>query len=439
MKKLTPLILLFMLAVTVGSVSADEGITPYVVGTTMPVSSEVMSAVDALLAANPPADTPYYAITYIQPDGFGYYVSVAGMYISSPEDSWSLENAEQVAWIGTLHLDANDTGGYDGEYFTVARVEKDNYKLASLKLGAAAAGGGSYIAFPWQYGKSVIYGTLGVHGEGGYGSSGLHAIDLIVGDDLGSNFASATVYAADPGTIDYVCNDTGSVAVRTTNGAGDLFIYAHLIDNASLAINQSFARGEAMGTLKYGSFTHPAGEIDCGWADQKDNHAHLHWMFDPDNGYFQAESCFINVTNDTITCPTGDVHPGGVLYGGGGSGVYDASGETDGTAPDDFTARAASNTLSFFDYLVIGAIKAFDRGIIKLLPEHSTAAFRGAVMVVNTAKVVLNVARVLLHGNINVGPLLAAFIFFGSITLLEWTIRGAWVAFQIVRTLIKII
>ena len=262
----------------------------------------------------------------------------------------------------------------------------------------------------------MIYGPRAVHGSGDYGTSGMLAVDLVSGDDLGAGAAPPFAYASDTGTIDYICDDGTSVAVRTHNATtDDYFIYAHLLDNANLVIDQSFGRGELLGSIKYGTF-----DDDCGWAEQQEDHYHIHWMFEPSNGSFQAEGCVLGIASKKWTCGTQVIGTGGWLYGGGGFGF--------GT--DDFTGNQASAEPSFWDYLVFGFIDMVDNGWLKFLPTHQEYEYFYAV--ISTVRLLLRIVYVLVRANINLKPVQDAIIYGVAINAL-FTL--GWIVGVITKTI----
>jgi hypothetical protein len=248
----------------------------------------------------------------------------------------------------------------------------------------------------------------------------MRAVDLVSGDDLGGSAASSAVYASDAGTVDYVCDDGTSVAIRTHNtSTGDYFIYAHLLDNENLTMSHPFTQSEFLGSLKYGTF-----DDSCGWAEQASNHFHVHWMFTPASGAFQAENCILTVSSAKWTCGTETVGVGGKLYGGGGAG---------GNGTDDpGTGTSGSNReKSFWDYVLIGFVSIFDRGALKLMPEHNspTALILGLM---NMVRVFFRLVWTLTKFNINLGPVMALLFIVIASRLMFGIV---WLVFAILRTI----
>lgn len=410
MKRLTPIIILLLLTITtVVPVSAQET-GGQIVDTTTPISAELRASINAWLAVSAPAAVPFWAVTYVQPEGSYTYVSLVGLDLTDPEAAWSLEDGQAV-WAGTVKVFA------DGS--VELRSQPPQASAEGLKLAAPilpAAGGGSYVNFPWQSGKKMMFGSRGVHGSGDYGTSGMLAVDLVGGDNLGSGVAGPNIYASDGGTVDYVCDDGTSVAIRTHNTTtGDYFIYAHLMDNTNLAMDHVFLKNSAIGVLRYGSFNDT-----CGWAEQQASNYHLHWMFTPAGGSFRAENCILSISDKKWACGATTVNIGGYIFGGGGSG-------TTGTGGDDPTING---DVTFFDFFLVGAVSIFDKALFKYLPSHNAFAFTQVLY--NTIKLTLRVVRVLVYGNINLAPLMTILIAavgikltFGTIWLVAFVLK-AW-------------
>ncbi len=143
--------------------------------------------------------------------------------------------------------------------------------LPGMPASSPAPSGTPHL--PWQSGTSMQYGPSGVH-EAGYdpiwGTGGWKAVDLL--SDGSTGHAPNSVKAVTGGTIDGVCDDGTTVAVKMGG-----FIYAHLLKNDRLVIGHSFSQGDELGQLKTGTFgTKGKG---CGYADQSPGWFHLHLGF----------------------------------------------------------------------------------------------------------------------------------------------------------------
>jgi len=419
MKKIICIIAIIFLMVP--GVARADSLAPEIVDTTLPVSPEIKAAILTELTVNPPVtSTSFYAITYISEYEGGWAVSVAALAADKSE-GWSLERGDFV-WMGTLFV----SPGFEEAEYLANPAPIGTAKLASPSM---LPGGGPEIVWPWERAHGVMYGPRGVH-DAGYGTSGMYAIDSVVGDDLGTNIASAMAYAAAPGSIDYVCADENSVAVRTYDlETANYFIYAHLLPNANLIYGYDLARGDAIGSLKFGSFSHEGEGVDCGWADQKANHAHLHWGFTPLNGRFQVENCIITVSNDEITCGTNTIHVGGVILGGGGTAGLDDPYAN----PNNPWSKAYGDQATFFDLLTIGISDMVSSGISQALPAHNSSMGDFAAMTSKAAEVVFRLAFTMFRGQLDLTPLIGVAAFWLGVWSLWGVIRGILLIFQAVR------
>jgi hypothetical protein len=376
-----------------------------------PMSVEVRAALETWLATSAPVEAPYYAVTYIEQSGFDFFVSLAALNLSSPDEEWHFveegSTPSKVLWIGSVKVLANST--IQPLFEPVAHAPR----LAKLR----EAGGGSHVLFPFDAGSFVIYGPRAVHGSGDYGTTGMVAVDLVSGDDMGGSAASAAVYASDSGTVDYVCDDGTTTAIRTHNtGTGDYFVYAHMLDNANLSMSHEFAQREYIGALKYGTF-----DDTCGWAEQANDHYHNHWMFAPASGSFRAEGCILSTSTQKWTCGTQTVGVGGKLFGGGGT-----NGGIDDPGGDGGTNQEAG----FWDGMLIAFVTIFDQGAMKLLPQHNSPTVM-LFGILNMVRIFFRLVWTLTKFNLNLGPVMAL-VFVAIASKLMFGV--IWVVFAILRT-----
>jgi hypothetical protein len=386
--------------------------SPYVFDTTIPVDGGVRADIDAWLATDNPSIGTYYAITYARADGVDWIVCIVAMNLDSPDEDWSLtENAQgesKLIWLGTVRVYSD----HSVELLTDPQEGTAGFSRLAAPL-LPAPGGGPSIRWPFQIGKTVMYGPRGVH-NAGYSSYGtdMKALDLVSGSDMGSGAANDQVFASWGGDVDYVCEDGTSTTIRVNDEAGNKFIYAHMVDNAALEVDHTFNKGDVIATLVHGTF-----DDDCGYADQQPNHWHLHWGFEPANNAYTVEGCVINTNTASIRCGDKTINTGSFITGMGGTPGYD-----DGR----------SSTPTFWDYLLVGFISIFDRGILKLLPEHSSPTLL-PLTILTTIRFVLRLTYVLLISNFNMGPAMAAlflalafrFIVVGAIYLVFVFLRTA--------------
>lgn len=383
----TFIFLLFAIALVVPSQAQAQGETPRVIYSTKPISPELQGNLDAWLATDAPSSVPFYVVTYFKTVNSVTQVSLAGVDLSTDElpEGWNMfEDGSGVVWMGSVTVQEDGTV----VPFPSASRDRGTSKLAMIAFVPPTTGGGSYVAFPFQSGKAMIYGPRAVHGIGDYGTSGMVAVDLVSGDGLGAGAAPPYAYASDAGTIDYICDDGTTVAVRTHNAStGDDFIYAHLLDNASLVMSGTFSRGQLLGSIKYGSF-----DDDCGWAEQRDTNYHLHWMFEPNGNTFQAEGCILNTSTQKWTCGNDEIGTGEWLRGGGGFGF----------GGDEFASGQAEPT--FWDYLVYGFIDFVRGSLFAILPEHKDLEIFYSVL--SSIRLVIRIAFVLMRTNVNITPVI---------------------------------
>lgn len=384
MKHALNLIVVFAVLFSAVTPAFAQG-TPYIIDSMKPIPVELRGWLNDWLAVDPPSDAPYYIVTYSKDRGVDVVVSLVGVDLASPDEEWSLDDAEKTIWIGTVVV--NNSSG-EVSPFSPPVTAKKAPGLMSFSL---APGGGSYVAFPFAYGMVAQYGPRGVHGSGDYGTSGMLFVDLVSGDDMGATAAPPYVYAADAGTVDYVCDDGTTVAVRTFNStSGDYFLYAHLLDNANLEMSHAFGAGELIGSLKYGSFDPPGS--NCGWAEQHAKHYHVHWGFVPANGMYQVGSCILTISSQVWQCGDKTVKIGDFLSGGGG---FSTPGSSSGTSG----AGATVNDPTFFDYVIAGIVTVVSRGIFDLLPSHQP--FQYTYMITNIVTMFFRLLWVLVASNIS--------------------------------------
>lgn len=386
MKKLTYIFLLLFVLSFIPAQAHAQG-TPVVLWSTLPMGDELREYINAWLAVDPPSDAPYYIVTNWKTKNGLSRVSLLGVSSQVEKSTWSFEeNGNSIVWMGSVKVDSAGTV----ELISKPTPQAMN-RMSAPPPTVPGAGGGTYVAFPFQAGKAMIYGPRAVHGSGDYGTNGMLAVDLVSGDDLGPGAAPPYVYASDAGTIDYVCADATNVAVRTYNAStGDYFVYAHLQDNENLIEGTAFTRGQLIGSLVYGTF-----DDNCGWAQQQEDHYHLHWMFVPSNNAYQAEGCILSISTKKWTCGTETIGTGGWLKGGGGSG----------TGLDDVTGSSgAYASLGFWDYFLNGLLQVFSVTLLANMPTHQEVEY--LYTITNTISLVIKIAYVLLRSNINIIPMI---------------------------------
>lgn len=411
--KIITFAVLFSLLVPVLPVHA-QGETPYVIDSTKPMDADLRSYLDAWLAADPPSDVPYYIVTNVSNRSTHWIVSLVGVDLASPDDEWSLEE-NNTTWMGTVTVGGDGTVSPFSHNIQTTRVNG----RASIRF---AAGGGSYVAFPFAAGTSALYGSLGVHGSGEYGTNGMLFVDLVGGDNMGSSSMPPNVYASDAGEIDYVCDDGVNVAVRTYNAeTGDYFLYAHLLDNASLDYEVEFAQGELIGDLKYGTFE--GGSPSCGAASQSESHYHVHWGFVPSGGKYQVGSCILSVSTQAWTCGDEVIKTGGYLSGGGGDVGTDDSG-------------AALSDPTFFDYILAGIVGLVSRSIVDLLPAHEPFAYTYAIY--NVVQLLFKLVFVFIQSNVSLRWVFIVILYAFSLKILVGAISIIPLVFRFFKWIVPV-
>lgn len=392
--------------------AAAQAPSAQLISGTVPISAEVRTALESYLTANPPSSATYYAPMYFKDKGIFAYVSLAALDVAGPNEPWSLETHEgespKVIWVGTAKVFENGT---------VQPLYHPAAMLGTPKLAAPASfvpGGGPGIRLPFDFGKSMQYGPRLIHGSGDYGTSGMYAVDLVGGEAMGTNVASRNVWASARSTISVKCVDDLSVAIVTydTNPGTNDFVYAHLLDNANLEIEQTFEIGQGVGALRYGSFSG-----DCGWADQGSTMYHIHWMFRPDDrGAFQVNQYTILLDDQKFHTATETIGAGGWivnLIGPNGDGP--PGGENNwGT--------------SVWDNIVTAAISMVN-GVASLFPDHNSGAVF-IVAAINSIDLMTRLAWVLVRSTLNLAPLalviayvIASRSFMAIVWLIFWGIR----------------
>lgn len=412
MRQLTAIALILLLVLGVPPAAKAQALLPEVISGTVSITAELRAEIEAYLETSPPSVAPFYAPTYAQYEGQYTLVSLAGLNIESPDDPWFMEGRDDqpanVIWTGTVRINADGSGSMHSTPMSMARQLP---KLAvPLALPAAGPGGGIYVRLPFQSGKSMQYGPRAVHGSGDYGTSGMLAVDLVGGTNLGANVANSTVFASTAGTVDYVCTDDYQAVIRTYNAAtDDYFLYAHLYDNASLELDHVFGSGAVIGSLVPGTFTD-----DCGWTEQGDQIYHVHWMFEPSASAFKVGAYTITMSDEKF-------HAGDKVYGTG-AWIFNTSTPS---GIDDPTPGQAGAAPSFWDTVVGGIVNAAG-GVAASLPPPASVTIIHAMS--NTASLMFRLMWILVRGNLNLSftmTILLAVITMRLLFSMPWFV--AWV------------
>jgi hypothetical protein len=135
------------------------------------------------------------------------------------------------------------------------------------------------------------------------------AVDFLGSDNGGSTIMPAYVYAAESGTVTYVCNGTQNMGVVIT---GSIKLgYWHITPATNITLGQTFQAGQMIGPLQYGSFNEA-----CGHATQNANTYHIHFAFP--HGDLNIGGCYLSSTTGIFTCGTKTYGKQGTIPNGGG-------------------------------------------------------------------------------------------------------------------------
>lgn len=317
------------------SVSAQGTITNFIpageltlIPGTVTVSKDIEDAIiltlknaDSVLAP----EIRYFAVTDVYKDGKWEFISIIGLVEFDENVGWFLEDG---AWFGVVLLtndgQENWYGAMDGtsEFSTLLQEipnnilgEKEKRNIDSLSQSTTDSFS-TYI-FPWQVGTKMFYGSAGIHENGFSGVvSGWKAVDMLSDGDTAAGHAPNRLLASETATINYVCNDGTSVAVRMGN-----FFYTHLVYNTNLYYGKTFNQGDEMGQMKSGTFSE-----NCGYANQGSNWFHVHWGFP--NSDLPVGDWTLSMTTQNWTNGSTTISPGNGWITSGSSGGSGPSGFT---------------------------------------------------------------------------------------------------------------
>jgi hypothetical protein len=338
---------------------------------TIDISTDIKAAIGALLFSNPPSGSigNVFAVTDANNADGVWGISIANISgVDSPYTNWNYE--QDVAWAGSV--DCSDSGGWTCDYYSPPA------------LGGENAG----LLFPWRPGTYAIYGQGEDPRCGGGG--GIHcnvkrpgwlAVDFIGGDTYGSGVMPATIYASETGTITAVCNDSVSIGIEVT-GVHALSYY-HIVPTANLVKGQSVYAGQVIAPLKYGTFSGPK-DFGCGWASQSVNTYHLHFVFQPQNGFLEIGGCILDIGTGQWLCGTKTIGVNGHIQNGGvASGGQEPTVEPGGSqAPGDPTAPVLGGE-HIWDGLV-GALIDSANSLAELFPAHTSMQLSDKITMAST-------------------------------------------------------
>jgi hypothetical protein len=343
---------------------------------TVDVGTDIQDAMGALLFADPPPgwQTNIYAATDATNAAGDWAISLINLAgVDPPYTDWNFER--NAAWAGSVTC---------SEVVSVWTCEY--YDPPPLTIG-----GGEYgLAFPWRPGTRANYGT-GYHGTceatlsgvgGGIHCGTVHipgslAVDFLGGDNYGSNIMPAEAYAAESGTVTFVCRSTSNIGVRV-EGNYKLY-YLHLSPTTSIANGDVVTAGHVIGPLVYGTFSD-----DCGWGSQTSSTYHLHFAFErPASGYLEIGGCVLALSSGIFSCNgssigvngyltnTGAVSPpAGPTITPGGPTVTPGSGEP---------TNPVAGGEHIWDGIVSGIVSLITSVGQGLLPQHTTIGLADTV------------------------------------------------------------
>ena len=227
------------------------------------------------------AEATHYAVTDVREMGGWRIISVAGLAGMGRSGRWNIE--DHGVWFGLALAHQGAGAGWTAAVQGSAAFSKMLADVPSSilpdQVRAEWAGQGQStqalasrnIQFPWQPGTNMLYGMLGVHTNGFAGVvSNWQAVDFLSDGNTAAGHAPNMLHAAAPGAINYVCRDSGE---QVSFKVGDLF-YTHLVDMPNLQVGRVVSQGEALGSLKTGTF-----DMNCGHASQNADWFHVHWGF----------------------------------------------------------------------------------------------------------------------------------------------------------------
>lgn len=417
-----------LVSLTPISAQAASTPTPTLLPGPVTVPPEIAARALAWLEQHPPAETTLYTVTHITYKPDLIYVSLVALRPEASAD-FSIET-EAIWWDRPLVLYPDGSAEWmvlPGET-PQARLNRLGFLAASILPAwnlwreQAAPGGGSMLQFPFT-GRGM-FGPLGVHGADEFGFIGGYAVDWVGGNDLGGNVMPATIVASADGTVVGVCQDDNSTAITVNNGiTNDKFVYAHLNLSANYEIGDSIFKGGPLGTLKYGTYCEGGGSgCECGYASQAANHYHVHWMFDPEDGFFQVgkwvlklgEGCWVSGAQKVCI-----------------NGWMDSA-NAGSTGTDD----AAINTLGgdhIWDGILVGLYQFMDATVgLFSVREMGTGGSKLLTMTVNVIVFSVRILNLLAFGAYS---LAAWLVVIGLVMILE----GARWLVAIWRTIMKLI
>lgn len=377
----------------------------YVVGHTTPVSQGVIDSVNYWLEDNPPLPTDeikYYAITCNDEIGAtgSRYICLAGLNIENPGDEWTIfssspENPRNGVWFGTLIV-YSDGSVHRHDTPPVTKIMQFKKSAMVQHPKYFAGGGGNHVRFPFEPGKALTFYDTEPCIWSCENPANARTVYFRSGEDYGSFAANDSVYASVSGNIDWVCESFGSVRAVRIDGGADLFYYGGLFENENLVIGHSFAQNEIIATLRHGSYVNTCD----GTVGQSETEWSLWWgVIMGDDDVFVAEGAVLD-DKDGLT-------PGYGNYFWTCKGQVIKPHQTMGHC--DNTVNGGSHNESFWSYMIDGFYGIFDAFYTSLMPANMSAEDL-ITPLLNSVKVLVRIAAVLLIGQFNLGPAVAMII-----------------------------
>jgi hypothetical protein len=264
------------------------------------LSSDMQDTIADLLHASPPAEaeSDIYAVTDISGSGTTWNVSLVNLVdVTYPFSDWNQEDNAVWAW------------------FVVCEGTDPTWSCDYYDLPEGGTAGDEKLLFPWQIGKSALYGVMGVHRDTNSIITGSYAVDFVGGDTMGANVMLPNVIAVTGGTITNVCSDGISMAIRVDGGPVAV-AYFHFDTGNEFTAGQTIVKGQVLGSLKYGPFV----GLHCGWGAQAADQYHLHFVFLPtSSGYLEIGGCVLNLSTENFVCNSNTYAPLTYIPNGGGT------------------------------------------------------------------------------------------------------------------------
>ena len=291
------------LAGGIGPAQAQAGIC--MLYPSVPVPMEIAGLIQPTLdqAAELPGNVGCFAVTNVtQYSEYQWIISISGLdYDQEFTANWTAEG--HVLWSGMIAVQGDALGEYQaalqGSDQFALMIREFPLPPQTIALWNGELPGGSdemiggeleaatgNIYFPFAGGTSAMFGPRGVH-EGA--TQNTYAVDFLGWPQAG--IMPDAVYAAQAGSVTWICRDSTQMSVRV-----GYFYYYHLVNDPGLREGSYFSLHQPIGRLVHGSF-----DDDCGWADQRWDAYHLHFVFGASGGEFGIENWKLDLSSSVWT------------------------------------------------------------------------------------------------------------------------------------------